>query len=216
VSTDGILARQPGAGAIPSNAAGDVRGAAPGGDLELARRCRQGDAAAFEKLYRAHAGRLYSLIFRMVGSAQEAEDLLQDVFLTAHRKLGGFRGESSLGTWLYRMAVNHCLDFLRGRHARMAKATASLDDEDAAEPVAAMPVIPQAVNRIDLERAIARLPDGCRTAFVLHDVEGFEHNEIARLLGISEGTSKSQVHKARLKLRALLSGVAMENATSRR
>jgi len=204
-----------------------VRGSAPGGkergqgvpadrDLELARRCRQGDAAAFEELYRAHAGRLYSLLFRMAGSVQEAEDLLQDVFLNAHRKLGGFRGESSLGTWLYRMAVNHCLDFLRGRHARMAKATASLDDEDAAEPVAAAPVVPQAVSRIDLERAIAQLPDGCRAVFVLHDVEGFEHNEIATLLGISEGTSKSQVHKARLKLRARLSAVSMETATSRR
>jgi RNA polymerase sigma-70 factor (ECF subfamily) len=184
-------------------------------DLELAHRCRQGDAAAFEELYRAHAGRLYSLLFRMAGSAHEAEDLLQDVFLNAHRKLGGFRGESSLGTWLYRMAVNQCLDYLRGRHARMAKATASLDDDDAIEPVAAAPVVPAAVNRIDLERAIAQLPNGCRTAFVLHDVEGFEHNEIARLLGISEGTSKSQVHKARLKLRGLLSATAMAVATGR-
>ena len=175
-----------------------------GGDLELARRCRQGDADAFEELYRAQAGRLYSLLVRMTGSAQEAEDLLQDVFLTAHRKLGGFRGDSSLGTWLYRMAVNLCLDYLRGRHARMAKATASLDDDDAPEPAAAMPAIPSAVSRIDLERAIAQLPDGCRTAFVLHDVEGFEHHEVAELLGVSEGTSKSQVHKARVKLRALL------------
>jgi RNA polymerase sigma-70 factor (ECF subfamily) len=152
----------------------------------------------------------------MAGSAQEAEDLLQDVFLNAHRKLGGFRGESSLGTWLYRMAVNHCLDYLRGRHARMAKATASLDAEDAVEPMTAVPVVPEAVNRIDLERAIAQLPDGCRTAFVLHDVEGFEHNEIARLLGISEGTSKSQVHKARMKLRGLLSTVTMAAVTAKR
>ena len=175
-------------------------------DLELAQRCRQGDASAFEQLYRAHAGRLYTLIIRMVGSAQDAEDVLQDVFLIAHRKLGGFRGDSSLGTWLYRMAVNHCLDVLRSRQARMTKVTASLDDEDATEPAAAMPVVPTAVSRIDLERAIARLPDGCRTAFVLHDVEGFEHNEVARLLGVSEGTSKSQVHKARTKLRAMLGG----------
>ena len=199
-------ARQPGAGVVPSNAAGDVKG---GGDLELARRCRQGDADEFEELYRAHAGRLYNLLFRMAGSAQEAEDLLQDVFLTAHRKLGGFRGDSSLGTWLYRMAVNLCLDFLRGRQARMAKATASLDEDDAPEPAAAMPAIPTAVSRIDLDRAIAQLPDGCRTAFVLHDVEGFEHNEIATMLGVSEGTSKSQVHKARMKLRAMLTGVAV-------
>jgi RNA polymerase sigma-70 factor, ECF subfamily len=175
-------------------------------DLELARRCREGDAKAFEELYRAHAGRLYNLVFRMAGSAQEAEDLLQDVFLHAHRKLGSFRGESSLGTWLYRLAVNQCLDFLRGRQNRTSRATSSLDDEGAEEPAAALPKVPTAISRIDLERAIARLPEGCRTAFVLHDVEGFEHNEVARLLGVSEGTSKSQVHKARSKLRAMLGG----------
>jgi RNA polymerase sigma-70 factor, ECF subfamily len=177
-------------------------------DLELATRCRQGDADAFEQLYRAHAGRLYSMLVRMVGSAQEAEDLLQEVFLHAHRKLGSFRGESSLGTWLYRMAVNQCLDFLRSRQGRMARATGSLDDEDALEPAAATPLVPTAVSRIDLERAIARLPEGCRAAFVLHDVEGFEHREVARLLGVTAGTSKSQVHKARMKLRALLAGAA--------
>ena len=107
-----------------------------------------------------------------------ADDLLQDVFLHAHRKLGSFRGDSSLGTWLYRLAVNHCLDFLRGRQAKMTRVTDSLDEEGASEPAAAAPSVPTAVSRIDLERAIARLPDGCRTAFVLHDVEGFEHNEV--------------------------------------
>jgi RNA polymerase sigma-70 factor (ECF subfamily) len=176
-------------------------------DLALAQRCRDGDAAAFEELYRAHAGRLYNLVFRMAGSAQEAEDLLQDVFLHAHRKLGSFRGDSSLGTWLYRLAVNQCLDFLRGRQNRMTRATGSLDDHGTDEPAATLPTVPTAISRIDLERAIARLPPGCRSAFVLHDVEGFEHNEVARLLGVSEGTSKSQVHKARSKLRAMLSGV---------
>jgi len=174
-------------------------------DLELAQRCRRGDAGAFEELYRAHAGRLYNLVFRMAGSADEADDLLQDVFLHAHRKLGSFRGDSSLGTWLYRLAVNHCLDFLRGRQAKMTRVTDSLDEDGASEPAAASPSVPTAVSRIDLERAIARLPDGCRAAFVLHDVEGFEHNEVGRLLGVSEGTSKSQVHKARMKLRAMLS-----------
>ena len=143
----------------------------------------------------------------MSGSANDAEDLLQDVFLHAHRKLGGFRGESSLGTWLYRLAVNQCLDFLRGRQNRMTKATSSLDDDGADEPATAVPAVPTAISRIDLERAIARLPDGCRAAFVLHDVEGFGHHEVAGLLGVSEGTSKSQVHKARMKLRAMLSSV---------
>ena len=193
---------QPAAPAAPSKTAGNVRAA----DLELARRCRQGDAAAFEELYRTHAGRLYNLVLRMAGSVQEAEDLLQEVFLQAHRKLGGFRGDSSLGTWLYRLAVNLCLDFLRGRQARMSRWTDSLDEEGAAEPAAAAPVVPTAVSRVDLERAISSLPPGCRAAFVLHDVEGFEHHEVASMLGVSEGTSKSQVHKARLKLRSMLGG----------
>ena len=197
------MTRQPSRATASSNqTAADVRAA----DLELAQRCGQGDMAAFEELYRAHAPRLYSLVLRMIGSEHDAEDLLQDVFVHAHRKLGGFRGESSLGTWLYRLAVNQCLDFLRGRQAKMAKATDSYDEEGAIEPSAPAPVVPEAVSRVDLERAIARLPDGCRTAFVLHDVEGFAHHEVAGMLGVSEGTSKSQVHKARLRLRAMLSG----------
>lgn len=173
-------------------------------DFELARRCQEGDAPAFEELYRQHAGRLYNLIFRMTGSAHDAEDLLQEVFLHAHRKLGSFRGESSLGTWLYRLGMNQCLDHLRGRQSKMGRATDSLDAEDAAEVAATAPVVPTAISRIDLERAIARLPEGSRAAFLLHDVEGFEHQEVARILGVSEGTSKSQVHKARMKLRAML------------
>ncbi|MGH9346234.1 MAG: RNA polymerase sigma factor [Vicinamibacterales bacterium] len=173
-------------------------------DLELAKRCRSGDADAFEELYRLHAGRLYSLACRMAGSAQEAEDLLQEVFLHAYRKLESFRGDSSLGTWLYRLGMNQCLDYLRGRRARMNQATDSLDEDGAAEPSSPMPATPIAVNRLDLERAIGKLPEGCRAAFLLHDVEGFEHHEVARILGVSEGTSKSQVHKARMKLRAML------------
>ncbi len=183
-----------------SKSSGDVRPA----DLELATRCRNGDGEAFEELYRQHAGRLYNLAFRMAGSAQEAEDLLQEVFLHAYRKLGSFRGDSSLGTWLYRLGMNHCLDYLRGRHARMSQATNSLDEEGAAEPATPMPLTPTVVIRMDLERAIGTLPDGCRAAFLLHDVEGFEHHEVAKILGVSEGTSKSQVHKARMKLRAIL------------
>ena len=195
-----VIAGQPLASPLPSKPAGDVRSA----DLELARRCQEGDAAAFEELYRAHAGRLYNLLVRMAGSVSDAEDLLQDVFLHAHRKLASFRGDSSLGTWLYRLTVNHCLDVLRGRQTKMRRATDSLDEEDAPEPAAVMPRIPSAISRMDLDRAIAQLPDGCRAAFVLHDVEGFEHHEVAQFLGISAGTSKSQVHKARMKLRALL------------
>ena len=173
-------------------------------DLEMARRCLDGDPAAFEAVYRAHAGRLFGLVSRMLGSAPEAEDVLQEIFITAHRKLSSFRGDSSLGTWLYRIAVNHCLDHLRSRGARMASVTESLDREDAREPAATAPAIPTGISRIDLERAIAQLPPGCRAAFVLHDVEGRDHQEVARALGISEGTSKSQVHKARMRLRVLL------------
>ncbi len=173
-------------------------------DLELAARCRAGDTDAFEELYRQHARRLYSLVIRMIGSAQDAEDLLQEVFLQAYRKLPGFRGESTLGTWLYRLTMNHCLDHLRGRQAKMSRATASIDEESVDEPAAPDPVVPSAISRMDLERAIEALPPGSKAAFLLHDVEGFEHQEIAAILGISEGTSKSQVHKARLKLRALL------------
>ena len=186
-----------------------MRGAAPptspAADLELAQRCGRGDQDAFEQLYRAHAGRLYSLIVRMVASTETAEDLLQEVFLNAYRKVSSFRGDSSLGTWLYRMAVNHCLDHLRGRQNKMARTTDSIEDDGMVEPAA--PLVTSAIQRLDLERAIARLPDGCRTAFVLHDIEGFQHHEIAMMLGISEGTSKSQVHKARLKLRGMLNAV---------
>lgn len=186
-----------------------MRGAAtptsPAADLELAQRCGRGDQDAFEQLYRAHAGRLYSLIVRMVASTETAEDLLQEVFLNAYRKVSSFRGDSSLGTWLYRMAVNHCLDYLRGRQNKMARTTDSIEDDGIVEPAATL--VASAVQRLDLERAIARLPDGCRTAFVLHDVEGFQHHEIAMMLGISEGTSKSQVHKARVKLRGMLNAV---------
>lgn len=197
------MAWQPSGSGTPSKLSGDVKAA----DLDLVRRCKQGDAGAFEELYRAHSARLYSLLLRMVGAAEDAEDLLQDVFLQAHRKLDSFRGESSLGTWLYRLAVNQCLDYLRGRQSKMTRVTESFEDEAVQEPASPAPVIPAAISRVDLERAIARLPEGCRLAFVLHDVEGFAHHEVAGLLGISEGTSKSQVHKARLKLRLMLSGV---------
>ena len=174
-------------------------------DLELAARCRAGDADAFEELYRQHARRLYSLAVRMVGSPQEAEDVLQEVFLQAYRKLPGFRGDSTLATWLYRLTMNHCLDHLRARQTKMSRVTDSLDDEGAIEPSAPAPAVPTAVSRLDLERAIELLPAGSKAAFLLHDVEGFEHREIAAILGVSEGTSKSQLHKARMKLRLLLS-----------
>ena len=172
----------------------------------LIERCRQGDLGAFEELYRAHAGRLYSVAFRLLGNAADAEDLLQEIFLAAHRKLDSFRGESALGTWLYRLATNLCLDHLRSRTGRSNQITDPLDDDPGVFDPGGSSLADQTVTKMDLERALARLPEGCRAAFVLHDVEGLEHREVAEVLGIAEGTSKSQVHKARLKLRAFLSG----------
>ncbi len=174
-----------------------------GAEPDLLARCRAGDVEAFETLYRHHSARIYSLALRMTGSPEEGEDLLQEIFLQAYRKLGTFKGDAAIGTWLYRLALNHCLDFVRSRRARMDKMTGTLDDERAIEPQAPRT---STVERIDLERAIEQLPPGCREAFVLHDVEGFDHREVAEMLGIAEGTSKSQVFKARAKLRVLLGG----------
>ena len=115
--------------------------------------------------------------------------------------VGSFKGDSSIGTWLYRLALNHCLDFVRSRRAKMGRMTDTLDADNAVEPRAPHET---PVARLDLERAIERLPQGCREAFVLHDVEGFDHKEVADMLGIAEGTSKSQVFKARNRLRGFL------------
>jgi len=174
-------------------------------ELALVERCRQGDLIAFEELYRTHAARLYRVACRMLGNPADAEDLLQEIFLAAHRKLETFRGESALGTWLYRLAVNLCLDYLRSRAGRAIQMTDSLDDEPGLSDAGSRGLAERTVTKMDLERALAQLPEGCRTAFVLHDVEGLEHREVAEVMGIAEGTSKSQVHKARLRLRALLS-----------
>jgi len=141
----------------------------------------------------------------MVGRSH-GEDLLQDVFLTAHRKLDQFRGESSLGTWLFRLATNVCLDYLRSRGNKNAQLTSEFDEAISVDELSAGssgPVV-GVVDRLDLDRALADLPPGCRAVFVLHDVEGFEHREIAAMLTIAEGTSKSQLHKARMRLRRAL------------
>jgi RNA polymerase sigma-70 factor, ECF subfamily len=173
-------------------------------EADLVNRCKAGDAGsveAFETIYRQHAARIYTLACRMAGSPEDGEDLLQEIFLQAYRKLGSFKGDSALGTWLYRLALNHCLDYVRSRRAKMSKLTETLDAETSHQPVARRDT---PIARLDLERALERLPEGCREAFVLHDVEGFDHKEVGRLLGIAEGTSKSQVFKARAKLRGLL------------
>jgi len=170
-------------------------------DLALVERCRAGVPGAFEELYRAHAPRLFGLACRVVGRP-DADDLLQDMFLTAHRKLGQYKGESALGTWLFRLGTNLCLDHLRSRSGRFGQLSDTLDDDVPADARAG-PVL-GVIDRLDLERALATVPPGARAVFVLHDVEGLEHREIAELLGVSEGTSKSQLHKARFRLRASL------------
>lgn len=175
-------------------------------DMALVDRCRTGDLAAFEEIYRAHSGKLYSLACRMLGNPADAEDLVQEIFLSAHRKLEGFRGEAALGTWLYRLATNQCLDYLRSRAARSSQVTDTIADEPSLPDAASRGIAERTVAKMDLERAVAQLPEGARAAFVLHDVQGLEHREVAEVLGIAEGTSKSQVHKARLRLRSLLGG----------
>lgn len=183
----------------PAGSVDHVRAA----DADLVARCQAGDAGAFEELYRQHGRRLYNLACRMLGDPADAEDLLQEIFLAAYRKLGSFKGQAALSTWLYRLGMNQCLDRLRSKAGRMKLATASIDD-------APLRLIEgrreSTVSRMDLERAIGALPEGCRSVFLLHDVEGFDHREIGEILGIAEGTSKSQVHKARLKIREFLSG----------
>jgi RNA polymerase sigma-70 factor (ECF subfamily) len=169
-------------------------------DAALVERCRRGEMGVFEELYGTYAGRLYNVACRLLGNPADAEDLVQEAFLQAHRKLDTFRGDAALGTWLHRLLVNLGLDHLRSRAGRNAQSTAGMED---------LHVVPftrpeTVAERIDLEQAIARLPDGSRAAFVLHDVEGLDHKEVAAVLGVSEGTSKSQLHKARLKLRDML------------
>jgi RNA polymerase sigma-70 factor (ECF subfamily) len=178
-------------------------------EAALVGRCLAGDLEAFRDLYTRHSRRLYNLAYRMSGNEADAEELLQEVFLLAHRKLDTFKGEASLGTWLYRLATNLCLDRLRSKQGRMSQVTDPIETE-AGRPIAALAARPMeaVLDRIDLERAIGRLPDSYRAAFVLHDVEGFDHREVGRMMGIAEGTSKSLLHKARLRLRALLGGLA--------
>ena len=173
-------------------------------DFELAKKAAAGDGKAFEELYRRHYRRVYALTLRMMGNPTEAEDMTQDVFLQLFNKIGMFRGESAFTTWLHRLTVNQVLMHFRKKGIKMEQTT---DDGETPTQIVrgtenpnAMPV----VDRIGLERAIAQLPPGYRTVFVLHDVEGYEHYEISGMLGIAEGTSKSQLHKARLKLRQLI------------
>ena len=167
----------------------------------LVERAAQGDVGAFEEIYRANSGRVYALCLRMSGDPVLAEELAQEACVHVWTKLGSFRGASAFSTWLHRVTVNVVLGHRRSRMRREARVTTSSDLE-AHNHVAPAPPVGVAV---DLERAIASLPDGARTVFVLHDVEGYRHREISRLAGIAVGTSKAQLHRARHLLRKALS-----------
>jgi len=162
------------------------------------------DMSGFESLYQQHYRRVYSICLRMTGNVPEAEDLAQDVFLQLHRKLKSFRGESAFTTWLHRLTVNQVLMHFRKRSVRSELTTEDGEMPDSVEPGTEKPEAMPIVDRIALETAIAQLPPGYRNVFVLHDIEGYEHEEVAKLLGCNVGTSKSQLHKARMKLRRLL------------
>ncbi len=162
-------------------------------------RARCGDVEAFERLYRGHAAAVYGLCLRMSGSHAQAEELTQEAFVRAWRALGGFRGEAALGSWLHRLAVNVVLENRRSARRRSARVVSV---EDPASLGKAKPESPD--RTMDLERAMADLPEGARTIFILHDVEGYRHEEIAAMQGLSTGTTKAQLHRARRLLREAL------------
>jgi RNA polymerase sigma-70 factor, ECF subfamily len=178
-------------------------------EAEAIRLAQQGDAAAFERLYRMHNRRVYSLCLRMLNNTAEAEDLTQEAFLQLFRKIGTFRGESAFSTWLHRLSVNVVLMKLR----KKSGTESSLDemtepDEDGNGPRRDFGTVDLrlsgSIDRVNLQRAVEQLPPGYKSVFVLHDVQGYEHNEIAEIMECSIGNSKSQLHKARMRLRELL------------
>jgi RNA polymerase sigma-70 factor, ECF subfamily len=170
------------------------------------RLAQMGDAAAFERLFRKYWRRVYALCLRMVRNTTEAEDLTQEAFLQLFRKIHTFRGESVFSTWLHRVSVNVVLMRLRKKNLMEIPLENANDGEDSYrnEIGAPDPVLSGTIDRVNLDRAIGELPPGYRKAFMLHDVEGYEHHEIAEILGCSVGNSKSQLHKARMRLRDLL------------
>jgi len=173
-------------------------------DLALCRMAAGGNIAAFELIYEKYHRRTYSLCLRMTSSQTEAEDLTQEVFIQLFRKIGSFRGDSAFSTWLHRLTVNQVLMHFRRRSVKNERTSEDGEMPEQAVRGTSDPNKMAVVDRIALKNAIAQLPNGYRNVFVLHDVEGFEHEEVARMMGISVGTSKSQLHKARLKLRGLL------------
>lgn len=175
-------------------------------EADVIRLAQEGNAAAFERIFRSYSRRVYALCLRMVRNQTDAEDLTQEAFLQLFRKIHTFRGESVFSTWLYRVSANVVL--MRLRKKGLMETSLDNNDEEGdsirMEFGAPDPVLSGAIDRMNLDRAIGELPPGYRKAFMLHDVEGYEHHEIAEILGCSIGNSKSQLHKARMQLRNLL------------
>jgi RNA polymerase sigma-70 factor (ECF subfamily) len=166
----------------------------------LVARAKAGDEEAFEALYRSHVARVFALALRLTGDRGRAAELVQDTFVRAWEALPRFRGDSALGTWLHRIAVNVLLESRRAEGRRLKRVVLTEEPAELERPA------PEASpgTRMDLEQAIAGLPQGARVVFVLHDVEGYEHREIGRMTGIAEGTSKAQLFRARRLLREAL------------
>jgi RNA polymerase sigma-70 factor, ECF subfamily len=186
-------------------------------EAEAIRLAQQGDAGAFERIYRLHGRRVYALCLRMLGNPAEAEDLTQEAFLQLFRKIATFRGESAFSTWLHRLAVNVVLMKLRKKTLSETPLEDNSDQEDEGsrprkELGAPDLLLTGSIDRVHLERAIDELPPGYKQVFVLHDIQGYEHNEIAGLMHCSIGNSKSQLHKARMRLRELLQETLRDEA----
>jgi RNA polymerase sigma-70 factor (ECF subfamily) len=175
---------------------------------DLLEQAQAGDHVAFAEIYSLHKRRIYSLCLRMLGNAAEAEDLTQEAFLQLHRKIGTFRGESAFSTWLHRLAINVVLMRLRKKGLQLISLDEAMEPTTEERPGRSFGTddlsLTGAIDRLALQRAIDDLPAGYRLIFMLHDIEGYEHNEIADMLDCSIGNSKSQLHKARLKLRDAL------------
>jgi RNA polymerase sigma-70 factor (ECF subfamily) len=167
---------------------------------DLVSRAKGGDIAAFESLYRSHSARVYAICLRMVADPTRAEDLTQEAFVRAWEKLHSFRGRSAFATWLHRLTVNIVLGEIRSRSRRQDEGVATEELRAVPDPRPAR----QPESAIDLDRAIATLPSQARMVFVLHDVEGYHHDEIGKLMGIATGTSKAHLHRARRLLREVL------------
>jgi RNA polymerase sigma-70 factor (ECF subfamily) len=179
----------------------------PDDDRALASLAASGDEHAFERVYHKHSGRVFALCLRMAGSRQRATELTQDVFVHLWQKLGSFRGESALSSWIHRLTVNFVLSEVRGEQRREKHEVpdAARQSPDGTMEFADAVVRPKSVeDAIDIENAIAALPPGARTVFVLHDVEGYQHSEIAKLTGTAEGTCRAQLHRARKLLMEVL------------